>query len=48
MLMISSEIGEIIRVCDRAYVMKDKTIAGHLERGDLDEAKLVRLAVHRD
>lgn len=47
-LMISSEIGEIIRVCDRAYVMKDKTIAGHLEQGDLDEVKLVRLAVHRD
>ena len=31
-LMISSELPEIVAVCDRAYVMRDKTIVGELAR----------------
>ena len=32
-LMISSELPEIVAVCDRAYVMRDKTIVGELGAG---------------
>ncbi|MGH8436096.1 MAG: sugar ABC transporter ATP-binding protein [Pseudomonas sp.] len=44
-LMISSEIGEIVRVCDRAYVMKDMRIVGEVPREQLSESTLVRMAV---
>ena len=30
--MISSELAEVVAVCDRAYVMRDKTIVGELGR----------------
>ena len=45
-LMISSELGEVVRVCDRAYVMKDRTLAGELSRAQLSEANLLKLAMH--
>ncbi|CAN5517104.1 sugar ABC transporter ATP-binding protein [soil metagenome] len=45
-LMISSELGEVVRVCDRAYVMKDRRLAGELPREQLSEANLLRLAMH--
>jgi ribose transport system ATP-binding protein len=45
-LMISSELPEIVAVCDRAYVMRDKTIVGELGRGDLTEENILRLAMH--
>ena len=45
-LMISSELPEIVAVCDRAYVMRDKTIAGELSRQDLSEENILRLAMH--
>ena len=45
-LMISSELPEIVAVCDRAYVMRDKTIVGELGRGDLTEENVLRLAMH--
>ena len=44
-LMISSEQPEIIRVCDRAYVMRGGHIAGELARGELTEANIVRLGM---
>jgi ribose transport system ATP-binding protein len=47
-LMISSELPELVSVCDRAYVMRDKTIVGHLGRGDLTEANILRLAMHHE
>ena len=31
-LMISSELAEMVAVCDRVYVMRDKTIVGELGR----------------
>ncbi len=44
-LMISSELPEIIQVCDRAYVVREKGIAGHLNRNQLSESNVMRLAV---
>ncbi|CCD96141.1 fused D-ribose transporter subunits of ABC superfamily: ATP-binding components [Bradyrhizobium sp. ORS 375] len=45
-LMISSEQIEICHVCDRAYVMRDGRIAGHLTRSELTEENIVRLGMH--
>jgi ribose transport system ATP-binding protein len=45
-LMISSELPEVVAVCDRAYVMRDKTIVGQLSRADLTEENILRLAMH--
>jgi len=44
-LMISSEMNEIVRVCDRAYVMKDMRIVGEVSHEQLSEDNLVRLAM---
>ncbi|PWT84093.1 MAG: sugar ABC transporter ATP-binding protein [Blastocatellia bacterium] len=47
-LMISSELPEVVAVCDRVYVMRDKTIVGELARGiELSEENILRLAMHR-
>jgi ribose transport system ATP-binding protein len=43
-LMISSELPEIVAVCDRAYVMRDKTVVGELGRRDLTEENILRMA----
>ncbi|MGY3292766.1 ABC-type sugar transport system ATPase subunit [Bradyrhizobium sp. LM3.6] len=45
-LMISSEQVEICHVCDRAYVMREGRIAGHLTRSELTEENIVRLGMH--
>ena len=45
-LMISSELGELVRVCDRVYVMKERRLAGDLHREQLSEAAILRLAMH--
>jgi ribose transport system ATP-binding protein len=45
-LMISSELPEIVSVCDRVYVMRDKTIVGEIGRRDLSEESILRLAMH--
>jgi ribose transport system ATP-binding protein len=42
-LMISSELPEMVAVCDRAYVMRDKMIVGELGRGDLTEENILRM-----
>ena len=47
-LMISSEQPEIVRVCDRAYVMREGRIAGELQRAELTEANIVRLGMHHE
>ena len=46
-LMISSEQSEIVRVCDRAYVMRGKRIVGELGRAELSEENIVRLGMHQ-
>jgi ribose transport system ATP-binding protein len=45
-LMISSEQSEIVRVCDRAYVMRDSRIVGELSRDELTEEGIVRMGMH--
>ena len=45
-LLISSELPEIVALCDRAYVMRDKTIVAELPRADLTEENILRLAMH--
>jgi ribose transport system ATP-binding protein len=47
-LMISSELPEMIAVCDRAYVMRDKRIVGELGRAELSEANILRFAMHHE
>ncbi len=47
-LMISSELPEVVAVCDRAYVMRDKRIVGELQRTELSEANILRLAMHHE
>jgi ribose transport system ATP-binding protein len=46
-LMISSEQIEVVRICDRAYVMRDKRIVGELSGNELTEANIVRLGTHQ-
>jgi ribose transport system ATP-binding protein len=46
--MISSELSEIVRVCDRAYVMKEKTVAGEVFLNQLTEKNLLNLAMHHE
>ena len=47
-LVISSELPEIVAVCDRVYVMRDKAIVGELGRRDLTEENILRMAMHHD
>ena len=44
-LMISSDMEEVIGVSDRLAVMREGRIAGMLERGDFSEENVLRLAV---
>jgi ribose transport system ATP-binding protein len=46
-LMISSEQAEIVHVCDRAYVMRERRIVGELDRASLSEENIVRLGMHQ-
>lgn len=43
-LMISSELPEVIGMADRVYVMRDGRIAGLLEHGAIDEHAIMHLA----
>ena len=45
MIVVSSELPEILRVADRVLVMREGRIAGVLERGGLSEEAIVALAV---
>jgi ribose transport system ATP-binding protein len=45
-LLISSELSEIVHVCDRAYVMRAGRVSGELQRNDLSEENILRLAMH--
>jgi ribose transport system ATP-binding protein len=45
-LLISSELTEIVSVCDRAYVMHEGRVSGHLARDELSEARVLALAMH--
>lgn len=45
-LMISSELPEIVNVCDRTYVMREGRIAGHLDRSEMSEEAILTLGMH--
>ncbi len=44
-LMISSEMNEVIGISDRVYVMKDGEITGELSREQMSQEAIMRLAV---
>ena len=43
-LLISSELPEVLRLADRAYVMRDGTIVGELNRDQLTQESIMQLA----
>jgi ribose transport system ATP-binding protein len=45
-LMISSELPEIVSLCDRAYVMRDMRVVGELRSSELTEENILKLAMH--
>jgi ribose transport system ATP-binding protein len=46
-VVISSELPELVQLCDRAYVMRDQRIVGHLDGDALTERAILELAVHQ-
>lgn len=44
-IMISSELPELIGMCDRIYVMKDGYIAGCFDRDDVTQEKILTVAL---
>jgi len=44
-LMVSSELPEVLGVCDRIIVMREGAIAGELSRAEATEANVIRLAL---
>ena len=45
-LVISSEIEELIGLCDRILVMRHGGITGEFQRGDFDREKILAAALH--
>ena len=45
-LMISSELSEIVKVCDRTYVMREGRVAGEIGRADMSESSILTLGMH--
>lgn len=45
-IMMSSELPEILGMCDRIYVMKDGRINGEFDRAEATEETLLRKAIH--
>jgi ribose transport system ATP-binding protein len=43
-LLISSELPEVLRLADRIYVMRDGTITGELQRAEASQEAIMRLA----
>lgn len=46
-VVISSELPELVQLCDRAYIMRDHRIVGHLAGDGLTERAILELAVHQ-
>lgn len=44
-LMVSSEIEELIGTCDRILVMKDGRISGEINKSEFDQEKIIRYAL---
>ena len=43
-IMVSSDMPEIIKVADRAYVMSEGRLTGELNRAEITELNLISLA----
>lgn len=46
-LMISSEMPEVIGLADRVYVMREGVISGELSSGEIDEQRIIQLATQK-
>jgi ribose transport system ATP-binding protein len=44
-LMISSELEEVVRVCDRVYVMRNGSIAGYFSDKEISEENIIRASI---
>ena len=44
-IVVSSELLELMGVCDRIYIMREGTIAGCVLREEFDEEKFVSAAI---
>ena len=44
-ICVSSEMQEIINICDRVYVMKNGTITGELLREEVTQTRLMEYAI---
>jgi ribose transport system ATP-binding protein len=44
-IVISSEMTEIIGMCDRAIVMRQGSVAGEVEKNKMTENSLIKLAM---
>jgi ABC-type sugar transport system ATPase subunit len=44
-LMISSEMPEIVNMCDRVYVMKSGKICGELSGGEIKQKSILEIAL---
>jgi ribose transport system ATP-binding protein len=44
-IMISSEMTEIIGMCDRSYIMRNGSIAGEVDKSELNENSLIKFAM---
>lgn len=47
-ILISSELLEVVGLCDRALVMNSGRLAGELQRPNITEANILRLAFQYD
>jgi inositol transport system ATP-binding protein len=45
-VMVSSELPELIGMCDRIYVMAEGKIAGELKRTEFSQEKIMRYAMN--
>jgi ABC-type sugar transport system ATPase subunit len=46
-LMISSEMPEVIGLADRVFVMREGVITGELDAGQIDEQRIIQLATQK-
>ena len=45
-LMVSSELPELIGMCDRIYVMREGSIAGYFDREEVTQEKILKIALN--